>query len=61
MDEVAPDLPTQVCLYISKLLTLANDHKILKGARAAFNVQPAANALCQRMANEVHKDVKVLG
>ena len=36
MDEAPPDLPAEVCLYIRKLLTLANDHEILKGA--LFNV-----------------------
>ena len=55
MDEAIPDVPSEVCLYIQKLLTLANDHEILKGA--SFDVPPDTNALCQRMANEVHRDV----
>ena len=53
MDEA--NLPSNVCLYIRKLLTLANDHEMLKGA--SFDVPPDTNALCQRMANEVHRDV----
>ena len=44
MDEAPPDIPEEVCLYIRKLLTLANDHEILKGA--SFNVTPDVNALC---------------
>ena len=32
MDEATPDIAAEVCLYVRKLLTLANDHKILKGA-----------------------------
>ena len=56
MDEAIPDVPSEVCLYnIRKLLTLANDHEMLKGA--SFDVPPDTNALCQRMANEVHRDV----
>ena len=42
-------------IIIRKLLTLANDHEMLKGA--SFDVPPDTNALCQRMANEVHRDV----
>ena len=42
-------------IYIRKLLTLTNDHEILKGA--SFNVQPDINAPCQRMPNKAHKDV----
>ena len=55
MDEAVPDVQAEVCLYIRKLLTLANDHEILKGA--TYDVTPDTNALCQRMANEVHRDV----
>ena len=60
MDEAIPDVPSNVCLYIRKLLTLANDHEMLKGA--SFDVPPDTNdivhnALCQRMANEEHRDV----
>ena len=55
MDAAIPDVPSEVCLYIRKLFTLANDHEILKGA--SFDVPPDTNALCQRMANEVHRDV----
>ena len=55
MEEAPPDVPSEACLYIRKLLALANDHEILKGA--SFNVTPDTNALCQRMANEVHRDV----
>ena len=55
LEEAPPDVPAEVCLYIWKLLTLANDHKMLKGA--SFDVTPDTNALCQRIANEVHKDV----
>ena len=55
MEEAPPNVPTEVCLYIRKLLTLASDHKILKGA--SFNVAPDTNALCQRMANKVNRDV----
>ena len=58
MEEAPPDVPSEVCLYIRKLLTLANDHEILKGA--SFSVTPDTNALCQRMANEVHRDDIVL-
>ena len=55
MDEAVPDAQAEVCLYIRKLLTLANDHEMIKGV--TFDVQPDTNALCQRMANEVHRDV----
>ena len=55
MEEAPPDVPAEVRLYIRKLLTLASDHKILKGA--SFNVAPDTNALCQRMANKVNRDV----
>ena len=58
MDEAIPDVPSEVCLYIRKLLTLANGHEILKGA--SFDVPPDTNALFQRIANEVHRDVHVL-
>ena len=51
MDEAMSDVPSGVCLYIRKLLTLANDHEM------PFDVPPDANALCKRMANEVHRDV----
>ena len=54
-DTEAPDIPAEVAQYIPKLLTIANETKNLKGA--SFVVQPNVNALCQRMANEVHKDV----
>ena len=55
--ETPPDIPAEVAQYIRKLLTIVNETSILKGAW--FVVQPNANALCQRMANEVHncKDV----
>ena len=55
MDEAISDVPLEVCPYVRKLLTLANDHEILKGA--SFDIPPDTNALCQRMANEVHQDV----
>jgi hypothetical protein len=55
MDEAVPDVQAEVCLYIRKLLTLANDHEMIKGV--TFNVPPDTNALCQRMSNEVHRDV----
>ena len=55
MEEAPRDLPGEVCLYIWKLLTLADDHEVLKGV--SFNVAPDANALCQQMDNEVHRDV----
>ena len=58
MDKATPDVPSEVFLYVRKLLTLANDHEILKGA--SFGVTPDTNALCQRMANEVHRDDSVL-
>ena len=32
MDEAISDVPLEVCPYVRKLLTLANDHEILKGA-----------------------------
>lgn len=54
MDEAIPGVPSEDCLYIRKLFTLANDHEILKGA--SIVVPPGTNALCQRMANEVHRD-----
>ena len=44
-EEAPPDVPAEVCLYIQKLLTLANDHEILKGA--SFNVASYTNELCQ--------------
>ena len=40
---------------IRELLTLANDHEMIKGV--LFDVPPVTNALCQRMANEVHRGV----
>ena len=55
MDEDVPNVQSEVCLYIRKLLTLANDHEMIKGV--SFDVPPDTNALCQRMANEVHRDV----
>ena len=42
-------------IYLRKLLTIANETNILKGA--PFIVEPKINAICQRMANEVHQDV----
>ena len=53
--EVPLDVPAKVAQYVRKLLTVANETKILKGA--SFVVEPNINAICQRMANEVHKDV----
>ena len=55
MEQAVPDVQSEVCLYIRKLLTLANDHEIIKGV--SFEVTPDINALCQRMANGVHRDV----
>ena len=55
MDEAVPDVQAEVCLYTRKLLTPANDHEMIKGV--TFDVTPETNALCQRMANEVHRDV----
>ena len=54
-EEAPPDVPAGVCRYIPKLLALANDDEIMKGA--PFNTTPDTSALCQRMANEAHKDV----
>ena len=47
VDVAPPDVPSDsgVCLYIRKLFTLADDHKILKGA--SFQVKPDTNELCQ--------------
>ena len=56
MDEATPDVPSEVCLYIRKLLTLANDHENLKGA--SFDVPPDTNALCQRNNNRRVDDRK---
>ena len=53
--EAPPDVPAEVAKYIRELLTIANETKILKSA--TFTVEPNINAICQRMANEVHKDV----
>ena len=53
--EAPPDVPAEVAKYIRELLTIANETKILKGA--TFTVAPNINAICQRMANEVHRDV----
>ena len=53
--ETPPDVPAEVARYIRGLLTEANETKILKGA--TFTVTPDINAICQRMANEVHRDV----
>ena len=55
MEQAVPDVQSEVCLYIRKLLTLANGHEMIKGV--SFDVPPNINALCQRMANEVHRDV----
>ena len=53
--EAPPDVPAEVARYIRELLTKANETKILKSA--TFTVTPDINAICQRMANEVHRDV----
>ena len=55
MEEAPSDVLAEVCIYSRTLLALAKDHAILKGA--LFNVAPDTNALCQRMANEVHRYV----
>ena len=55
MGEAIPDVPSEVCLYIRKLLALANGRGMLKGTSS--DVPPDTNALCQRMANEAHRDV----
>ena len=49
------DIPAEAAhdQYIRKLLTIANETKSLKGA--PFVVEPRANAICHRMASEVHK------
>ena len=49
------DVPAEVAKYIRELLTIANETKLLKSASVI--VEPTINAICQRMANEVHKDV----
>ena len=48
-------MPAEVAKYIRELLTTANENKILKGATST--VEPNINAIWQRMASEVHKDV----
>ena len=48
-------MPAEVAKYIRELLTTANESKILKSAM--FIVEPNVNAICQKMANEVHRDV----
>ena len=40
MDEATPDVPAEICLYIRKLPTLANDHEILKGASRLVRIAP---------------------
>ena len=50
-----PGVPAEVAKYIRKLLTTANETKILKSA--TFVVEPNINAICQKMSNEVHRDV----
>ena len=53
-EEAPPDVPAEVAKYIGELLTTANETKILKSA--TFTVEPNINAICQRMASEVHRD-----
>ena len=53
--ETPPDVPAEVARYIRELLTTANETNILKGATST--AEPNINAICQRMANEVHRDV----
>ena len=48
-------MPAAFAQYIRKLPTIANETKILKNA--PFIVEPNINAICQKMTNEVHKDV----
>ena len=50
--EAPPDVPAEV---VRKLITIANETKILNSA--SFVVEPNIDAICQRMANEVHKGV----
>ena len=54
-DEELPNVPAEVTQYIQKLLTIANETAMFKGA--TFVLHPNINALCQRTANEVHRDV----
>ena len=55
-DEPAPpNVPVEVMKYIRELLTTANETKILKSA--TFVVEPNINAICQKMAHEVHRNV----
>ena len=55
-DEPAPpNVPVEVMKYIRELLTTANETKILKSA--TFVVEPNINDICQKMANEVKRDV----
>ena len=51
MDEAIPDVHSEVCLYIRKLITLANDHEMLKGA--SFDVTPDTRCRSNR-AYKVH-------
>ena len=53
--EAPPDVPAEVAKHIRELLTIANEINILKSA--TFTVEPNINAICQRMTNEVNKDV----
>ena len=46
--------PSQYQAFII-IITIANETNILKNA--SFIVEPNINVICQRMANEVHKDV----
>ena len=43
MDEAVPDVQSEVCPYIRKLLNVANDHEMIKGV--SFDVPPDTNAL----------------
>ena len=53
-DKEMPAIPAEAAQDIRKLRAIANETKILKGA--SFVVQPNASELCQRTANEAHKD-----
>ena len=52
--DAPPDVPAGVAEYIRELLTMANETRIVKGA--ASTAEPNINAICQRMASEVHGD-----
>ena len=48
-------MPVYLKAAYPRQLDDAKDHEMIK--RVSFDVPPDTNALCQRMANEVHRDV----